>query len=360
MGTQYGNGRVYSPVTHYRAHLPGGWFAVVRFRFGRYRARNIPQRSRFSNSFDNHTNKPIPDGGGFAFRVPGLIARSSFSLLTRQAGFVSRCVWLPGDFRRARFLRGARLWRCAWALVCGFCLGLGLVLGLGLSRRSSPSSSSSPSRVVISVAVPRFLRGFPSVIPATPGALPTKQTRQNAAFSFVLGFEWCASPVRKFRLYGTIAPRSAFVCHSAALYLPAGVVARSLRFRLVLGLVLVWVWSLKSRVFSSRRARFPAYFRRIFRGYPRPRRYLFYIFAQVPERFRLVLGIIAGFSGCVFHMARVSYRRLRRAVHTKQTRFHVLFANFAESTTRGTRHIISKTAPPSSPGEAREALLSFF
>ena len=198
------------------------------------------------------------------------------------------------------------MWRCAWAWVCGFCLGLGLVLGLGLSRRSSSSPSPSPSRVVVSAVGARFLRGFPSAIPAPLGALPTKQTRQNAVFSFVLGFVWCASPVRKSRLYGTIAPRSAFVCHSDALHLPAGVVARSLRFRLVLGLVLVWVWSLKSRVFSSRRARFPAYFRRRFPGYPRPRRYLFYIFAQVPGRFRLGLGIIAGFFGCVFRMARAS------------------------------------------------------
>ena len=126
------------------------------------------------------------------------------------------------------------MWRCAWAWVCGFCLGLGLVLGLGLSRRSSSSPSPSPSRVTVSAAWARFLRGFPSAIPAPPGALPTKQTRQNASFSFVLGFVWCASPVRKSRLYGTIAPRSAFVCHPDALHLPAGVVARSLRFRLVL------------------------------------------------------------------------------------------------------------------------------
>lgn len=198
------------------------------------------------------------------------------------------------------------MWRCAWVWVCGFCLGLGLVLGLGLSRRSSSSPSPSPSRVVVSATWARFLRGFPSAIPAPPGALPTKQTRQNAVFSFVLGFAWCASPVRKSRLYGTIAPRSAFVCHSDALYLPAGVVARFLRFRLVLGLVLVWFWSLKSRVYSWRRARFPAHFRRIFRGYPRARRYLFYVFAQVPRRFRLGLGIIGGFFGCGFHPARVS------------------------------------------------------
>ena len=146
---------------------------------------------------------------------------------------------IPEEKSRARFLRGARFWRCAWACVCGFRLGLGLVLGLGLSRRSSPSPSPSPSRVIVSAAWARFLRGFPSAIPAPPGALPTKQTRQNADFSFVLGFVWCASPVRKFRLYGTIAPRSAFVCRPDALHLPAGVVARSLRFRLVLGLVLV-------------------------------------------------------------------------------------------------------------------------
>lgn len=231
---------------------------------------------------------------------------------------------------------------------------------LGLSRRSSPSPSPSPSRVVVSTTWARFLRGFPSAIPALPGALPTKQTRQNAVFSFVLGFVWCASPARKFRLYGTITPRSAFVCHSDALHLPAGVVARSLRFRLVLGLVLVWVLSLKLRVFSSRRARFSAYFRRTFPGIPRPRRCLFYIFAQVPGRFRLVLGIIAGFFGCVFHLVRVSYRRLRRAVHTKQTRFHVLFANFAESTTRGTRRPGDTPAPLFSSGKIPDTSKSFF
>lgn len=213
---------------------------------------------------------------------------------------------IPEEKSRARFLRGARLWRCAWALVCGFCLGLGLVLGLGLSRRSSSSPSPSPSRVTVSAAWARFLRGFPSVIPAPPGALPTKQTRQNAVFSFVLGFVWCASPVRKSRLYGTIAPRSAFVCHPDALHLPAGVVARSLRFRLALGLVLVWVLSLKSRVFSSRRARFPAHFRRILRRFPRSRRYSFCTLVQNFPRFGLGLGIIGGFFGCVFHLVRVS------------------------------------------------------
>lgn len=176
---------------------------------------------------------------------------------------------------------------------------------LGLSRRSSSSPSPSPSRVVVSATWARFLRGFPSAISALPGALPTKQTRQNAVFSFVLGFVWCASLVRKYRLYGTIAPRSAFVCHPDALHLPTGVVARFLRFRLVLGLVLVWVLSLKLRVFSSQRARFPAHFRRILRRFPRSRRYPFCVLVQNFPRFRLGLGIIAGFFGCGFHPARV-------------------------------------------------------
>lgn len=231
---------------------------------------------------------------------------------------------------------------------------------LGLSRRSSSSPSPSPSRVVVSATWARFLRGFPTAIPAPPGALPTKQTRQNAVFSFVLGFVWCASPVRKFHLYGTIAPRSAFVCHPDALHLPAGVVARSLRFRLVLGLVWVWVLSLKSRIFSSRRARFPAYFRRILRRFPRPRRYPFCVLVQNFPRFRLGLGIIAGFFGCVFHLARVSGRRYRRAGRTKLTRFCVLFVYFSESTTRGTRRPCGAPAPLFSSGIIPDTSKSFF
>lgn len=186
---------------------------------------------------------------------------------------------------------------CACARACGLVLvlGLGLGLGLGLSRRSSPSPSSSPSRVVVSAEGARFLRGLPSGIPAPSGGVPTKQTRQSAGLSFVLGFARCASPVRKSHLYGTIAPRSASVCHPDALHLPAGVVARFLRFRLVLVLVLGLGLSSPSRVFSSRRARFPAHFRRILHGDPRPRRYSFCVLVQVPVRFRLGLGIIAGF-----------------------------------------------------------------
>lgn len=246
-------------------------------------------------------------GAGFFANVRG--AGTKTPGVGRCSGSVARVSKkrnIPEEKSRARFSPGARCRACARACGLGFGLGLGLVLVLVLGRRSSSSPSPSPSRVTVSAAWARFLRGFPSAIPAPPVALPTKQTRQNAVFSFVLGFVWCASPVRKSRLYGTIAPRSAFVCHSDALYLPAGVVARSLRFRLVLGLVWVWVLPLKSRVFSSRRARFPAHFRRVLRRFPRPRRYLFYIFAQGPGRFRLVLGIIAGFSEYVFQLARAS------------------------------------------------------
>ena len=309
---------------------------------------------------------PLREGGrgffdpGAPRHVPRSPGRSSFSLLTRQAGFVSRCVWLPGGLRRARFLRGARLWRCAWACGLGLVLGLGSVLVLGLSRRSSSSPSPSPSRVTVSATWARFLRGFPSAIPPPPGARHTKQTPVFVGNAFVLGFAWCASPVRKSRLYGTIAPRSAFVCHPDALHPPPGVVARFLRFRLVLGLVLVWVLSLPSRVFSSRYPRPPAYFRRILRGDPRPRRCPFCVLAWAFPRFRLGLGIIAGFFGCGFPPARVSGRRCRRAVRAKPTRFHVLFALFSQSTTRGTRRPCGVPAPLSPPGITPDASTSFF
>lgn len=213
---------------------------------------------------------------------------------------------VPEEKSRARFLRGAWAWVYGFRLVLVLVLGFRLVLVLGLSRRLSPSPSPSPSPSLVSRAGARFLRGFPSAVPASPGALPTKRTRQNALLSFVLGFVWCASPVCKSRLYGTITPRSAVVCHSDALHLPAGVVARFLRFRLVLGFVWFWVLSLKSRVFSWRHPRPPAHFRRILRGYPRPRGRSFCVLAWVSARFRLVLGIIGGFSGCVFQLAQVS------------------------------------------------------
>ena len=212
----------------------------------------------------------------------------------------------PEEKSRARFSPGARCCACARACGLGLVLGLGSVLVWVLClRHPAPRvvPGGHPAGVVRGFCFSRFQ---PPAAVGVVGARHTKQTPVFVGNAFVLVFAWCASTVRKFRLYGTIAPRSAFVCHSDALHLPAGVVARSLRFRLVLGLVLVWVLSLKSRVFSSHRARFPAYFRHILRGYPRPRRYSFCVLVQNFPRFRLGLGIIDGFFGCVFHMAQVS------------------------------------------------------